>query len=442
MRKIPISLTLLTLLLVLLIAALAGGSLWILGRAPRQAARAETARRVVDQGMLMTAHLAAQPAVLVAGAGDEAWAAFMRQVRALHSIEPGLQSVAVVRDGVTVFSKQTHAMDAGASDFLPLAGVGDVQIHRRLLSLDEGRVPVIVFTRRTVGEDGGASELELTIRADSVVRQGAQATAAVASMFKLSLATLMVAFALCAGGVAWMMRREGRLEAQRQQQEHLAFAGVMANGIVHDFRNPMSSVRLDVQMLGREAVRAEGCRLPRVAELAGRIESTIGRMDKVFQEFLYVSRPGSEERERTDLKACVRECMQMVAPRFAQAGIVLDVVVPDGDVAVMAYGSALQRALLNVVANAEHFSKAGGRVAVNLRQEGGEAVITVDDSGPGVPVDRREAIFEMFVTGRPGGTGLGLFLARTAVERCGGRIGVVDAPGGGARFEVRLPVCG
>jgi len=70
---------------------------------------------------------------------------------------------------------------------------------------------------------------------------------------------------------------------------------------VHDFRNPMSAVHLDAQMLEREAKRPEGARPERLTDLAGRINRTVERMDKVFQEFLYLARPAEEAREPVDL---------------------------------------------------------------------------------------------------------------------------------------------
>jgi len=429
--------------MVLMIACLAGGSLWILGRIPRQSVQEDAARRAIEQGVLMTAHLAGQPNVASPPGDDEDWSAFIRQIRALQSIEPGLQYVTVSRNGVAVFSKQTSRLEPEAGmpeDYVLPEGAGKIAITRKRLMLEEGSVPVLVFLSRGEGADGMSREVEIAIRRDGLLSHGQEAVSAVSSMFKLSLTTIVIAFGLCAAVVVWVVRRETVLERRRREQEHLAFAGVLANGIVHDFRNPMSSVRLDVQMLGKETARQSDCNLARIAALAARIENTIQRMDKVFEEFLYVSRPSSEERERTDLVACVRECVQVVERRFGQAGIGLDVRLPPESVRVQAYPSALQRAVLNVVTNAEQFSKAGQRVAVVVEVVDDEAIVTVDDEGPGVPEKRRETIFEMFESDRPGGTGLGLFLARTAIERCGGHIDVGDAPKGGARFRIRLAV--
>ncbi len=107
----------------------------------------------------------------------------------------------------------------------------------------------------------------------------------------------------------------------------------------------------------------------------------------------------------------------------------------------------LERVILNLLSNAFKFTPPGGRIRVTLVDpEPGRALLSVQDSGPGVPPESRNAIFERFrqadgsATREQGGTGLGLAIARDFVELQGGTIGVVDAPGGGALFQVEIPL--
>ena len=79
-------------------------------------------------------------------------------------------------------------------------------------------------------------------------------------------------------------------------------------------------------------------------------------------------------------------------------------------------------------------------VKVCAWDDGKSAVIEVSDTGPGLPAGEEERMFEMFVTSRPEGTGLGLFLARAAVERCGGTLSGGNRPEGGACFRITLPL--
>ena len=105
-----------------------------------------------------------------------------------------------------------------------------------------------------------------------------------------------------------------------------------------------------------------------------------------------------------------------------------------------------QRIVLNLLANAFRFTPIGGTVALTLGVEGGSAILQVEDNGPGVPADLREAIFEPFRqveggTERPrGGTGLGLAIVKEFVDLHGGAVRVTEAPSGGALFTVTLPL--
>jgi signal transduction histidine kinase len=207
---------------------------------------------------------------------------------------------------------------------------------------------------------------------------------------------------------------------------------------VHDFRNPMSSVRLDAQMLERESRRPEGARPERLADLAGRIDHTVSRMDKVFQEFLYLARPAEEAQEPVDLAECVRECLLTLAPRLEQAGVTPAILWQAPPPRILASPFALRRALINVLLNAVQFSPAQGRIEVDARAAGNRVELDILDRGPGIPAPDRRRIFDMFVTTRPGGTGLGLFLARTAIRKCGGEIAALPREGGGACIRMTL----
>lgn len=109
-------------------------------------------------------------------------------------------------------------------------------------------------------------------------------------------------------------------------------------------------------------------------------------------------------------------------------------------------GEKMQRILLNLLSNAFKFTPDGGAIAVHLSQAGNEALIEVQDNGPGVPAELREVVFERFRQGEGharrshGGTGLGLSIVKDFVELHGGSTRLGEAPGGGALFSVRIPL--
>jgi signal transduction histidine kinase len=154
--------------------------------------------------------------------------------------------------------------------------------------------------------------------------------------------------------------------------------------------------------------------------------------------------------EATDLAAVVRGVAAHYADAAARNGIALTLDVPDSLPITLDAGQ-MERVLLNLLSNAFKFVSGGGVVRVALTPEAtrngepGTVLLSVADSGPGVPVAERERIFERFYQGenaqtrRLGGTGLGLAIVRDLVTLHHGTVAVADAPEGGAVFLVRLP---
>ena len=103
--------------------------------------------------------------------------------------------------------------------------------------------------------------------------------------------------------------------------------------------------------------------------------------------------------------------------------------------------ASLRDALTNLLINALHATPAGGRVTLSALTEGGRLTVAVADTGPGVPPEQRERIWEPFYTTKQRGTGLGLAIVRKRIEEVGGHARLAPSrPGEGARFELTLPL--
>lgn len=441
-RSLQLPLSVVSVVLVFLIAIFAGAAIAVVHRIHGQLAHAEAARTVLEEGVLIASFLAGQPSVTSPVEADQDWGPLSRLVNSFYTVQNGLQYVAVEKDGDTVFHEHTSDMGVPNErrDERNVDLRGDVRLSRRVLRVGDQTMPVVVFSLPFESTDGAAGVVRVAMRKDAVGREEGASMSAMKSMFRLTMATVLASLGLCAVLVVWMLHREAVREKQRRSEEHLAFSGVLANGIAHDFRNPMSSMRLDVQMLQKAVSKGNSDDQSKIVDLCSRIRGTMDRMDKVFQEFLYLSRPASDKPEKLDLVACVSESVDMLESRLAQAGVRVETDYMEAALHVMAYQGALRRALVNVITNAEHFSGKGGRVMLKVFRSGNNAVVDIADSGPGIPRDERRRIFEMFVTSRPSGTGLGLFLAKAAIERSGGSIRVVDNEEPGTCFRIQLPV--
>jgi len=420
---------------VTLIAVLAVTGLYFLQRWHRRAAHEAATETVAERGQWLTMSLALRAAEM-AEAGS--WREFSGLLKSLREVEGDLEFVSVQRGDLTLF--QEHAGEAGISD--PDHNYrfqGPVSIRRQRLTAGGEEIPVVTFGVVVTNPAGESVSLELGMRRRAVAREEWPAISAIDSMYRLSLATMVACFGICLALVFNMARREERQERERRKEEHLAFSGVLANGIVHDFRNPMSSLRLDAQMLEKEGQRGEDARRERMAELAGRMRHTLDRMEKVFQEFLVLAKPGQEAAERIELGDCAQDCLDMLVPRFEAAGVSSELCSVEGGAYIMASEASINRALLNVILNATQHAGSGGRVTVRVTRIKDRLRLEVCDTGPGIAKELRERVFDMFYTTRPQGTGLGLFLARTAIEKNGGTLKVAEPDGVGTRLRMEFP---
>jgi PAS domain S-box-containing protein len=185
--------------------------------------------------------------------------------------------------------------------------------------------------------------------------------------------------------------------------------------------------RRNLEVVGRNARLL----LHHVNDLLDIAKLDVGKMDVRYSE--------------ADLARLVRAMSGHFESLAEDRGIAFEV---DAPVSAFAEIDAekLQRVFLNLLSNAFKFTPDKGRIAIRLRLEGKDAVVRVEDSGPGVPETLRQIIFEPFrqgeedATRRFGGTGLGLAIAKEFVDLLGGAISVGDRSGGGAAFEVRLPI--
>jgi signal transduction histidine kinase len=137
-----------------------------------------------------------------------------------------------------------------------------------------------------------------------------------------------------------------------------------------------------------------------------------------------------------DLRALSDEVVSRLADARLLDGVEVAV---EGRAAAPGHPEKLRQVLVNLVRNAVEAAGAGGAVRVRLSEADGRAEVAVEDTGPGIPAERRDRLFEPFFTTKPRGTGLGLAVSRAIARAHGGELDEVGAPGVGARFALRLP---
>jgi two-component system, OmpR family, sensor histidine kinase KdpD len=222
-------------------------------------------------------------------------------------------------------------------------------------------------------------------------------------------------------------------EARREQ--------LMAT-LSHELRTPLASQRLAVELLERALAPLEGRR----GELVAAVKRDVERLEDVAQRLLEVSRGRAMtialERQTVDLRVVLARVGEIFAFQAAERGIAFETTAPEGGLTITGDATKLTWALSNLVTNALRYTPRGGCVTVVAVVDDGTVRVAVSDSGPGIPPDQRERIFERFVQGQegPGGVaGLGLAIVRDIVQAHGGRIHLESEVGRGSRFTLDLP---
>ena len=209
----------------------------------------------------------------------------------------------------------------------------------------------------------------------------------------------------------------------------------------HELRNPLAIVQTNLDVALRPG--GENGRVRDAAVVARRATD---RMARLVDDLLALARLEAPTRrnDRVDLAGLVRECAEEFAAVADGRTVVLSAAAPSG-IGIVGDRDELKRALGNLLENAIRHSLAGGRVGVAAHVSDGWAVLTVEDSGQGIPREYQARVFDRFYrvdvarSRADGGTGLGLAIVRQVVEGHGGRLKLDSEPGHGSRFTIELP---
>lgn len=235
--------------------------------------------------------------------------------------------------------------------------------------------------------------------------------------------------------------RESRSEIQRLHQsqmsraEHLATLGELAAGLAHEIRNPLAGIAGVVEIIGRDLPEGSPGR-----EVWEEARGEIQRIQKILSDLLNYSRPRPPEYASAPIQAAAERALRLARQQVASRPIEIRLDAVGALPAVEHDAAQIEQMLLNLLLNAIQAIDGSGRVDLRLETRDGAMVLSVADTGRGIPPEHREKIFRPFFTTKGHGTGLGLSLARRIAEIHGGRIEVASTPQKGTCFTITLPL--
>jgi signal transduction histidine kinase len=207
----------------------------------------------------------------------------------------------------------------------------------------------------------------------------------------------------------------------------------LSTSIVHDLRNPVATI-----CAGAEILMNVDSTSSQVKRLAINIYRAAGRMRELLAEISWVTIGNRSIPETCDIRELIAAAAEAASSSSDNGNVRIVLDVPR-KIDLPLTRSRMQRVFFNLITNALEAMSDGGEVRIGARKAGTYLLVDIEDTGPGIPCDIRDRIFEPFVTaGKSNGLGLGLALSRRAVLDDGGDIWIEPAPG--ARFVIRLPL--
>lgn len=229
--------------------------------------------------------------------------------------------------------------------------------------------------------------------------------------------------------------REGESQLRTSMERRLAAINRLTGGVAHEIKNPLNSIAIRLELLRNHLHDS-----PQAEEEINIIAQEITRLDRVVRTFLDFTRPVDLALAQLDLAALTQEILTLLEPEASRTRVNLLFTPPPQPLRIRGDADLLKQAILNVCRNALDAMPDGGQLRVHLLRDGAQAVLTVADSGPGIPPEHREKIFQLYYSTKPKGSGIGLAMTFRAVQLHGGSIDVESAPGQGATFRLLLPI--
>jgi len=305
-----------------------------------------------------------------------------------------------------------------------MAGGTSTGIVRRM---DCGKPCLVVYRR-------------LTTRPDTLVAVVADTSEMAAATRQLVVTVLLgAAFSLLIMVVLGQLitrRVTAPIDEALVRSEKLALAGLMAARVAHDIRNPLSSIKMQTQLVGAR-LRGDAETQAQV----GAVLRDIQQVETVVKDLIELARPGQLRPRAMPLNDVVRDVLMQLAPQLTYRKIVVEADLAETLPMVNIDPDRFRQVLINIVGNAADAMTTGGTLRVSTRRDAGGStvILNVCDDGVGIDPAIRDRVFDPFVSTKRDGVGLGLVNAKAVIESHGGTITLFDAEPKGTCARITMP---
>jgi signal transduction histidine kinase len=270
-------------------------------------------------------------------------------------------------------------------------------------------------------------------------------------------ATSLLAWQLSVRWARRQRKKELQLVQRTQRVEKLAELGVLTSGLAHEIRNPLSTIKMNLQLLAEDIARQQKELEPTPGGFLEKLDTpeqvlqrylrkieTVGgeadRLAETLNDFLRYAGKLELHPARCDVNEMLDDLIDFFTPQALSQGVQVRQSLASGPLWCKVDTDLLKQAILNLLLNATQAMAGGGELIVRTEARQQQAKIDVIDTGPGIDPEEQEKIFEAYFTTKRGGTGLGLPTCRRILEAHGGHIELVSEKGKGSNFTIYLPL--
>jgi two-component system, NtrC family, sensor kinase len=242
--------------------------------------------------------------------------------------------------------------------------------------------------------------------------------------------------------------KEAEFRAKMEQQmiatERLASLGTLAAGVAHEINNPLAIIKESVGWMKLILNKEELAQMPRKKDFTkalGKVENAIERARRITHQLLGSVKETGSTLAEININELTDEAVDLVKKEAKNKDIEVTTKIDPSAATIWNDPYKLRQILINLITNAVHATGTGGKISIILEDKGDDVALTVRDTGQGIPRENLKKIFEPFFSTKPPGegTGLGLFVCRSIIEKLGGKMEVESKIGHGTSFCIILP---
>jgi signal transduction histidine kinase len=231
-----------------------------------------------------------------------------------------------------------------------------------------------------------------------------------------------------------------KMAERTQRASRLAALGELTQRLVHEIRNPLSAMDINLQLL-QERLEASGGDAE-IRRYIGIISTETRRLNEALRNAQVFSKPESPELETVDLHQIIRQVLFLMEQEAASKKTKIDENLQAEESLILADEDQMKQVFINLLKNSLEAMAEGGKLEVLSRNDGGGKIIGVElvDTGSGIPMAKLQRVFDPYFTTKKKGTGLGLVIVHNIITQHGGSIDVSSWMGEGTIFSVSLPL--